>query len=106
MYLTSGQMQVAAVLARAGLKDSAEAVVRRALLYVPADHPAAGSLAYYEAAAWLKIGDVERSLEALGRFLDASPQRRAYISDDWFFSDLWDDPRFRALVSDEGGATD
>jgi hypothetical protein len=34
----------------------------------------------------------------LGAFLEAIPQRKEYVASDWMFEDLWEDPRFKALV--------
>ncbi len=51
-----------------------------------------------EANARLRLGDVDGSLDALERFLEASPSQRAGARTDWWFEELWDHPRFQALL--------
>ncbi len=85
---------VGAVLARAGLTDSATAVVERV-------RAAAGGnpwIDYYAASVRLLQGERDEALRLLSSFLEAIPQRKEYIASDWMFSELWDDPRFQALV--------
>jgi tetratricopeptide (TPR) repeat protein len=93
-----GRLLAAGVLARAGLADSARAVV--------ADVRAGAGddpwLDYYEANARVQLGDTTRAVQLLGSFLEALPSRRSYIANDWWWRPLRDDPRFRALV----GTTD
>ena len=93
-------MQVAIVIGRAGLSDSARSVIERTRLQ--AGEEARVLSAYEEAAAWLAIGETEASLEALGLFLDAYPQERTYLTSDAWFEMLWDDPRFQELVRTPG----
>lgn len=85
---------VGAVLARAGLTDSATAVVERV-------RAAAGGdpwIDYYAASVRLLQGERDEALKLLSGFLEAIPQRKEYIASDWTFRELWDDPRFQALV--------
>ncbi len=95
LYGASGQMMVATALARAGLADSGQAVLRRTLAEAPRDEP---RLHYYEAAAWLALGRQDAALDALDRLLAAHPQRRAYVASDPWFRALAEVPAFRALV--------
>ncbi len=85
---------VGAVLARAGLTDSATAVLERV-------RAAAGGdpwIDYYAASVRLLQGERDEALKLLSGFLEAIPQRKEYIASDWTFRELWDDPRFQALV--------
>jgi TolB-like protein/tetratricopeptide (TPR) repeat protein len=88
--------KMAAVLARAGLADSARAVLRRARAESPA--AALESLLQEEAHARLLLGDRETALDALGSYLDANPDERAYAAVDPWWRDLHGDPRFEAFV--------
>ena len=88
-------LQVAAVLARAGLPDSARAVMDRALALPEASGPRTD---VQEANARLRLGDVDQSLDALERFLEAVPSARAGAREDWWWEALWDHPRFKELV--------
>ena len=94
------KMQVAAVLARAGLRDSAEAVIQRTRSGAPSDPEA--WIPYDEAHAWLLLGERDEALRALGLYLEASPQEKSYIAEDPWFRDLRDDPRFAKLVGPGG----
>jgi TolB-like protein len=86
----------AGVVARAGEADSAASVIERTR------EETTGSIApwidYYGANVWLLMGNREKALEWLGAFLEAIPQRKEYVASDWMFEDLWEDPRFKALV--------
>jgi hypothetical protein len=90
------KMQVAAVLARGGLKDSAKAVIRRTRSQAPSDPEQ--YIAYDEAHAWLLLGERDQALRALGLYLEASPQEKSYIAEDPWFRDLRGDPRFTRLT--------
>jgi serine/threonine-protein kinase len=90
------KMQVAAVLARGGLKDSAKAVIRRTRSQAPSDPEQ--YVAYDEAHAWLLLGERDQALRALGLYLEASPQEKSYIAEDPWFRDLRGDPRFTRLT--------
>lgn len=89
--------QVAAVLARAGAPDSARAVLRRARRGSPTldDEPI---LAYDEAHTRLLLGEEDRALELLRRFLEAHPEYAPQLPSDPWFSSLRERPRFRKLV--------
>jgi len=89
-----GQLQVAAVLAREGLADSARAVIRRVREARP-DDP---WVAYYEANARIRLGEEAEAITLLERFLTELPHRREYIARDWWWRPLRDDARFAALV--------
>jgi len=95
---TPSRLLASGVLARAGLPDSARAVI--------ADVRAAGSedpwLDYYEANARIQLGEPDRAIALLRSFLDPLPGRRSYIGNDWWWTPLRDDPEFRALVEVEG----
>jgi serine/threonine-protein kinase len=92
------QMMVAAVLARAGLGDSARrvAIGSRA----GSDVDPSRSLVYYEAFVRTLLGDRDDALRLLKEYLAANPEQRADLAQDyqWWFRDLRDDPRYRELA--------
>jgi len=88
-------MDVAAVLARAGLADSARAVIRQARAIAPQASP---SLDVREAMARLRLGETDEVLRLLGAYLEARPDRKAYIAKDWWWKPLHGHPGFQALV--------
>jgi TolB-like protein len=89
-----GRLQVAAVLAVAGLPDSATAVVE--------DVRSAGTDGaynqYFEANVRVRLGQYDRALDLLEAYLAAMPHRRAYIARDWWWEPLHSNPRFQRLV--------
>jgi tetratricopeptide (TPR) repeat protein len=93
-----GRLQVAAVLAIAGLPDSARAVVEG----VRADGPTGPYLQYFEANVRVRLGEYDRALDLLASYLEAMPHRRAYIARDWWWTPLRTDPRFQGLVTEAG----
>lgn len=94
-----GRMQVAAVLARAGLGDSARAVLDRALGNV-SDRARVFAMPY-RANVHLHLGEESRTLELLERYLEAVPSEREYVSRDVWWEPLRGDSAFQALVSAE-----
>ncbi|MFQ6045276.1 MAG: protein kinase [Gemmatimonadales bacterium] len=95
----AGRGQVAVVLARAGLADSALAVLEMARESTPWSDPRSAILeGYYEAVVWLKLGEPDSALVELERHLRRNPQRRSYIAQESWFGELHGDQRFRELV--------
>lgn len=93
-YFTAGaRHQVAAVLARAGLADSARSVLGRAR-----EARSGPQVTYEEAHTLLVLGEKERALDRLSAFLEARPQLARRLADDPWFAPLRDHPRFRELV--------
>jgi TolB-like protein len=88
------QIRVAGVIGRAGLRDSAEAVIRRARALAPTDR----EMDFYEAEARLMLGDRDAALTLLAHDLELNPQFREYTRVYPAFRPLWTDPRFQALV--------
>jgi len=97
LFQLIGQTWVAAALARAGLADSAVAVVRLARANAPDDLTPWAD--YNEAVVWLRLGEPDHALALLEAFLEAAPQYRDYIGSDWTFQELWKDQRFKALAA-------
>jgi serine/threonine-protein kinase len=93
-----GQMQVAMVLARAGLKDSARAVILRSRADASVDPTR--DLVQFEVAARTLLGDKDEAFAQLGTWLATNPQQRAYLSKDksWWYRGLHDDSRWKDLV--------
>ncbi len=88
------EVRVAGVIGRAGLRDSAEAVIRRARALAPDDR----EMDFYEAEARLLLGDRDAALKLLARDMEENPQFREYTRVYPAFRPLWSDPRFQALV--------
>jgi tetratricopeptide (TPR) repeat protein len=88
------QMRVAGILGRAGLDDSAEAVIRRARAAAPGDP----EMDFHEAEARMLLRDHEATLRLLSRDIAANPQFKNYVRVNPVFRGLWDDPRFQAMV--------
>jgi TolB-like protein len=96
--------QVAAVLGHAGRRDSARAVLRRAVEAAGRGGETVREYAAYDIAhAWLVVGDRDQSLEWLALDLRHRPYKRAYHARDHWFAALRDDPRFRELVQLQNG---
>lgn len=88
--------EVAAVLARAGLPDSARSVLKRAR----SDSLERPSLAYEEAHAYLLLKEEDRALERLSSYLEGAPARLAdELARNPWFEPLRGDPRFADLIS-------
>lgn len=89
-----GLVLVASTLARSGLEDSARAVASRAR--------SAGrsppTLHYYGANLHLLLGEPERAVAGLSRYLEERPDERPYVAHDWWWKSLRPDSAFRALV--------
>ena len=91
---------VAAVLARAGLADSAVAVAVRARADENID-PVRNVL-YAEAFVRAILGQESETFDLLSTYLEAQPGQRGEVAKTWWFESLHDDPGFQALV---GGPT-
>jgi hypothetical protein len=94
----NAQMAVAAVLARAGLKDSARHLAQRSR--GSADVDPTRDLVFMQAFVSTLLGDRDAALKALKVYLAANPERRATLADDagWWFRSLENDPGFQELV--------
>jgi TolB-like protein len=95
---------VAAVLARAGLADSAVAVAVRARADEAVD-PARNVL-YAEAFVRALAGQEDEVVGLLGSYLAAAPGQRGEVANTWWFEGLHDRPGFQALVAEEVPAAD
>jgi TolB-like protein len=93
-----GKMIAAVGLIRAGLPDSARAVVVAARGNPQIDP--GGELVYLEAIVRAQLGDKDDAIRLLTRFLAANPQQRAFAGHDesWWLDRIRDDPRYKALV--------
>ena len=89
-------LYVAAVLARAGLTDSARAVIDRAR---SGHRPSDLAVDYYEANARLRLGEPQTALRLLAGYADANPGRREYLASDWWWEELRDEPGFEEIVT-------
>jgi tetratricopeptide (TPR) repeat protein len=94
------ELEVALVLARAGLADSARAVVSRvdARLRAEGAPVSRSRTLYYQALISLHSGDRDGALGLLEEYVAALPGMRFYLSRDLALEPLRSDPRFRRLV--------
>jgi class 3 adenylate cyclase/TolB-like protein len=93
---------VAAVLARAGLADSAAAVAVGARADETVD-PGRNVL-YAEAFVRALAGQEDEVVGLLGSYLAAAPGQRGEVANTWWFEGLHDRPDFRALVAEDDAA--
>ncbi len=98
-YRREGQIFVGAVLARAGLPDSA----RRVLVRARADRQVdpRGELMGLEAFVRTMLGDKKEAVDLLQQYLTEHPEHRHGFAkaNPWWWRDLQDDPRFKSLVA-------
>jgi TolB-like protein len=93
-YLTAlGQLAVGAVVGRAGMADSANAVFVAAR--VSDDVDPVGELQSIEAAMRSVIGDVDGSIQVLRRFMSAHPDH--FPGEHWWWRNVEADPAFERL---------
>ncbi|HEY8795786.1 MAG TPA: hypothetical protein VIM15_12645, partial [Gemmatimonadaceae bacterium] len=94
----STQLAVAAVLARAGLADSAKHVL--ASTRTPSDVDPTRDLEYNRAFAWTLLGDKSAAIKSLAIYLSANPSAAVGFNSDnnWRWRSIADDPRFERLV--------
>jgi len=89
---------VAAVLGRAGLKDSARRVLERSRSTpeIDPEREVLGS----QAAAYTMLGDKDQAVRLLSEYLVANPRHREGFRKNvhWWWRGLQDDPRFKALI--------
>jgi TolB-like protein len=92
------QIFVAAVLARAGMADSARHVLDRSK--GNADIDPQKELLGYEAFARVMLGDKDEALRLLDEYLVANPKHREGFRKivHWWWRPIQDDPRFKALI--------
>ena len=93
-----GGMIVALGLVRAGLPDSARAVMSRSRGNAQIDP--ASELLDYEAKVRAQLGDKAEAIKILTRFFATNPQQRVFAKNDdsWWYRSLHDDPAYKALV--------
>ena len=85
---------VAAVLAAAGKRDSAERVIARA-----SGGEGGPDLIYYEALARVRLGQRDAAITLLVELLHRLPNHAPYLRGHGAFADLWADPRLAAAGS-------
>jgi eukaryotic-like serine/threonine-protein kinase len=92
------QTVVAAVLARAGVADSARRVLLRSR--ADAESDPSRDIAYLAAFAYTLLGDRSNALNQLKQYLAANPSKRKGLADDagWWFRPIENDPGFRQTV--------
>jgi serine/threonine-protein kinase len=88
------RMMVAGVMARAGLSDSARRAIAEARRMAEDDI----ELDYFEAGAQLRLGERERCLALLERYVARDPSASAYLARDPTFRSIWSDPRYARIT--------
>jgi tetratricopeptide (TPR) repeat protein len=93
-----GQLLVAGALARAELRDSAEAVLARSQATPELDPEL--EIKGWEALIRLQMGQREQALDLLRAYLTTNPQHREgwQWTAHWWWRPLQEDPEFRALM--------
>jgi len=92
------RLMIAAILARAGARDSARHLLDAVRAAAPKD-PAQRSTWSIEAYVQLLLGDRDGALASLAEYLRMTPLARPQIAQHPWFVPLRNDPRFIALVS-------
>ena len=92
------QVWVAAVLGRAGLKDSARRVLQRSRGSPDIDPER--EILGFQAAVYTMLGDKEAALRLLSEYLVANPRHREGFRKNvhWWWRSLQEEPRFKALI--------
>ena len=92
------QIGVAAVVARAGLADSARRVLAQSQGGPDVDPE--GELLSFQAFAYLLLGDRDTALRLLKQQVAANPAHRVGLtrSNHWWWRDIRGDPRFREII--------
>jgi eukaryotic-like serine/threonine-protein kinase len=92
------QMLVAAIIARAGLRDSAHAVSARSRGTPELDPE--HDLVAFEAFVYTLLGEKEEAIRLLQRYVAANPEHSFRVGGDifWWWWDLQKQPGFQALV--------
>jgi TolB-like protein len=96
-----GGMVAGIALLRAGLADSAAKVIDRSQGSESIDP--GGDLMYLEVGARAQLGQKDRALVLLGKYLASHPQQRAVAAQDpwWWLDPLRNEPRYKALVGSQ-----
>jgi serine/threonine-protein kinase len=94
-----GKILAGIALMRAGLKDSAAAVVGRAQGSESLDP--SGDLVYLEAMARSQLEEKDKAISLLTRYYAAHPQQQRYAAADesFWWRPIKDDPRYQSLVA-------
>jgi TolB-like protein len=97
------QMAVGGVLARAGLRDSANAVLLRARSKVTVEIDPAYDLMFFEAAMRLMLGERDAAFDLLRRAIIANPDQgmKRGETPHWLYRDLQSHPQFDQLYTRE-----
>jgi eukaryotic-like serine/threonine-protein kinase len=93
-----GKMMVGIAYLRAGMPDSAKAIAASAQGDPQVDPR--GETVNLAAIIYSQAGDKDKALSLVSRWFAANPQQRGTAANDnaWWFKDLRDDPRYKALL--------
>jgi eukaryotic-like serine/threonine-protein kinase len=95
-FKRKGELFVAMVLAKAGLRDSARRVIQGA--QATAKEDPIQELPFYAARVYLLLGDRQAALGSLETYFQVDPARKVDFKAEGWFRDLKDDPRLKALI--------
>lgn len=92
------RLLVAAVVARAGLSDSAEAIVRQVRSALPTG-AVSDQVDYGESHVHTILGHPDRAIELLERYLRTNPALRGQVRRSLWFAPLANHPKFLAITA-------
>lgn len=92
------ELEVAAILARAGRGDSARALIRQAREHAQPLPDVRQRVLYDEAVVRHRLGETDEAIRLLRDWAQTRARGREYLAHDYNFRDLRSDPRFRELI--------
>lgn len=92
------RLLVAAVVARAGLRDSAEAIVRQVRSALP-NGTSTDQVDYGESHVHTLLGHPDQAIALLERYLRTNPAQRGQVRRSPWFAPLANDPKFLAITA-------
>jgi serine/threonine-protein kinase len=93
------RLLIAAIAARAGMRDSALGIVRLVRAATPSQGAAAAQADYGEAYVQTLLGDRDKAIPLLERYLSENPALRRQVASHPWFAALHGDRRFSVLVT-------
>ena len=94
------KLELAGIAARAGLADSARALIRQGRLDAAGQEDVQIRLNYYEAVVRLQLGERAAAVDLLRKLVAAVPSMGPALARDPWVAALREDPTFREVLSD------